>query len=105
MKIFGFIPIGINVISANTVNKTPTEEWSEYQDKPIPSELFEQNKKNGVYKNGIAIIPGKVWRGANKGKYLVFIDLDNQKAIDEVCYLFWRKKPGRTVSMHYCGAA
>ncbi|MEJ7642661.1 MAG: hypothetical protein WKF36_10805 [Candidatus Nitrosocosmicus sp.] len=88
---YWFYTIGINVISANTINKTPTEEWSEYQDKPIPPESFEQNKRNGVYKNGIAIIPGRVWRGPNKDKYLVFIDLDNQKAIDEVCSCFGAK--------------
>ena len=76
---------------ADTINKIPTEEWSEYQDKPITTELFEQNKKNGIYKNGIAVIPGKVWRGPNKGKYIVFIDLDNQKAIDEVCSCFGAK--------------
>ncbi len=54
-------------------------------------ELFEKRKKDAVYKNGIALIPGKVWRGPNKGKYLVFMDLDNQKAIDEVCSCFGAK--------------
>jgi hypothetical protein len=88
---YWFYTIGINVISANTINKTPTEKWSEYQDKPIQSESFEQNKKNGTYENGIAIMPGRVWRGPNKGKYLVFMDLDNQKAIDEVCSCFGAK--------------
>ena len=42
---YWFYTIGINVISANTVNKIPTEEWSKYQDKPIPVDLFEQIKK------------------------------------------------------------
>ena len=33
----------------------------------------------------MALIPGKVWRGNNVDKFLVFVDLDNQKAIDEIC--------------------
>ena len=36
-------------------------------------------------------MPGKVWRGVNKDKYLVFIDLDNQLAIDEICNCFGAK--------------
>ena len=46
---------------------------------------MKNDKKNGDYNNGIAIIPGKIWRGPFKGKYLVAIDLDNKKAIEEFC--------------------
>src|SRR6185312_3229267 len=88
---FWFYQIGINVISADTLNKKSYESWSEYQNKPIPADLFEQNKENGIYNKGIAIIPGKVWRGSHKDKYLVFLDLDNQIAIDEVCKCFGAK--------------
>ena len=42
---FWFYQIGVNVIPADTINKIPIEEWSEYQDKPIPAHLFEQRKK------------------------------------------------------------
>jgi hypothetical protein len=31
------------------------------------------------------VILGKVWRGRYEGNYLIFIDLDNLKAIDEFC--------------------
>ena len=31
------------------------------------------------------MIPGKIWIGQFKGKYLVAIDLDNKKAIEEFC--------------------
>ena len=88
---YWFYKIGVNVIAADTVNKKPIEEWLEFQNKPISPDLFEQNKKNGLYNKGIAVIPGKVWRGPHKDKYLVFIDLDNQKAIDEVCSCFGAK--------------
>ncbi len=88
---FWYYEKGINVLSADTVKKVPTEEWAEYQNKPMYPETFEKRKRDGLYKNGIALIPGRVWRGPNKGKNLVFIDLDNQKAIDEVCNCFGAK--------------
>jgi Bifunctional DNA primase/polymerase, N-terminal len=82
---FWFYEIGVNVISADTKNKQTHENWSQWQDKPIPEEEHEQRKKNGKYNKGIALIPGKIWRGPFKGKYLVAIDLDNKKAIEEFC--------------------
>ena len=39
----------------------------------------------GYYSNGLAIIPGKIWRGPYAGKYLVAIDFDNRKAVEEFC--------------------
>ncbi len=77
--------IGVNVIPADTKNKQTYENWLPWQDKPIPNELHEQRKKNGEYNKGIALIPGKIGKGQFKGKYLVAIDLDNKKAIEEFC--------------------
>jgi hypothetical protein len=48
--------IGVNVIPANTKNKTTAIRWSEYQDKPIPEWQYEQWKKEGDLNKGIAII-------------------------------------------------
>src|SRR5215211_3743784 len=80
-----FYEIGVNVIPADTANKETYENWSQWQDKPIPDELHEQRKKNGEYNKGIALLAGKIWKGPFKGKYLVAIDLDNKKAIEEFC--------------------
>ena len=87
---FWFYDIGVNVIPANTKDKNTFEGWTEWQNKPIPDEVHESRKKSGYYNtensnynNGIAIIPGGIWRGPYKDKYLVAIDLDNKKAIDE----------------------
>ena len=77
--------VGVNVIPADTKNKRTFIKWSEWQLKPIPEELHQQWKNTGAYNNGIAVIVGRVWRGDNAGKYLIFIDCDNQKAIDEFC--------------------
>jgi Bifunctional DNA primase/polymerase, N-terminal len=80
---FMYYKLGVNVIPANTREKETFENWSQWQDKSIPQELHEQWKKNNEYNKGIAIIPGKIWRGPFKGNYLVAIDLDNKKSIEE----------------------
>lgn len=77
--------IGVNVIPADTRRKITYETWSEWQDKPIPQELHDEWKKSGAFNNGIAIILGKVWHNPRRTNlYLIGIDLDNQKAIEEV---------------------
>ena len=82
---FWFYDIGTNIIPANTREKNTSVGWSDYQNKSIPDEVHETRKKNGDYNNGIAIIPGILWRGPYAGKYLIALDLDNRKAIEEFC--------------------
>ena len=77
--------IGVNVIKANTKVKETYENWSQWQDHSIPDQVHEERKQNGYYSNGLAIIPGPIWRGPYAGKYLVAIDFDNRKAIEEFC--------------------
>ncbi len=78
--------IGVNVIPADTKNKKPVVPWDQWQDKPIPEELYNQWKEQGTFSKGIAIILGKVWHRADKSNlYLVFIDADKSKAINELC--------------------
>ena len=77
--------IGANVIPANTRKKETYESWKQWQDEPIPLEVHEQWKTSGAFNNGIAVILGKVWHHVmKKDLYLIGIDLDNQKAIEEV---------------------
>ncbi len=85
---FWFYVIGVNIIPADTKKREIKVKWSEYQNKPVLDEVHQLRKKYNNYSQGIALIPGKVWRGPHKDKLLVFIDLDNQKAIDEVCNIF-----------------
>ena len=42
---FWHYQIGVNVIPADTKNKQTCENWSQWQDKPIPDELHEESKK------------------------------------------------------------
>lgn len=81
--------IGVNVIPADTKNKTTNIQWSQWQNNPIPIETHEKWKSDNRFFSGMAIIVGKVWHNEDhKDKYFTFIDLDNQKAIDEVCNIF-----------------
>ena len=78
--------IGVNVIPANTRKKETYESWKEWQDNPVPEDLHTEWKTSGAFDNGIAIILGKVHHNRQKeGLYLIGIDCDNRKAIEEIC--------------------
>ena len=77
--------IGVNTIPATTQEKTVYISWSTWQSQSISEEQHKEWKDNNSFDKGIAIIPGRIWRGAYEGQYLVAIDCDNKKAIDEIC--------------------
>lgn len=78
--------IGLNVLPADSKNKRTYEKWSQWQDKPINEEQHDEWKRNYTFSNGMAIISGKVWHKKDfQDYYFCFIDLDNSKAIEEVC--------------------
>jgi hypothetical protein len=81
--------IGVNLIPANTRKKETYESWKEWQDKPIPQELHDEWKTSGAFDRGMAVILGKTWHNSEFGKrglFLIGIDLDNRKAVEEVAY-------------------
>ena len=82
---FWFYTVGVNVCPADTRNKRISESWKPMQNSAMSSEEFEDLKKSGAFIKGAAVVTGKVWRGDHMGYYLNGIDLDNQKAIDEIC--------------------
>jgi hypothetical protein len=78
--------IGLNVIPADSRNKRTYARWSQWQDEGVDEEQHMKWKKDNSFSNGIAIMPGKLWHKEDlKDHYLCFIDLDNEKAIEEVC--------------------
>jgi hypothetical protein len=80
---------GFNVIPADTQYRKKYPEWERWQNNPIPKEQHEKWKRENAFEKGMAIIPGKVWfREDKKEYYLVCIDLDNRKGIDEICSIF-----------------
>ena len=82
---FLFNFVGSNPIPADTKNKRINVNWGEHQNKSVPVEVHESRKKKGEYDNGIAVMTGRIYKGKNEGKYLIGIDCDNKKAIDEIC--------------------
>jgi hypothetical protein len=49
----------------------------------VSLEQFEDCKKQGLFKEGLGTITGRIWRGKNAGKHLTCIDKDNELAIRE----------------------
>ncbi|HSF51601.1 MAG TPA: bifunctional DNA primase/polymerase, partial [Nitrososphaeraceae archaeon] len=81
---FWFYIIGVNVIPFDTQKRIPViYHYDEYQNEPIPIEIYEQWKREGKFEKGIAIILGKVYRGNNIGQYLIGIDIDREKGLRE----------------------
>jgi hypothetical protein len=77
--------IGVNTIPTDTIGRQPLVSYERYLSELIPEEIQEQWKREGKYDKGISIIPGRIWQGPCEGQYLIAIDCDNKKAIDEIC--------------------
>ena len=84
---FWHYKIGINIFPLDK-DKTTYENWSQYQEEAIPDEIHEEWKRKGRYAKGIILMPGKVWRGENKGLYFVGIDFDKELGLKEFCNIF-----------------
>ena len=80
---FWFYRVGVDTIPSDTRRKQPIRKWQKYQDNPMSVEEFETFIKEGKFEKGLAIIPGRIPRGENKGKYLIAIDIDNEKGLNE----------------------
>ncbi len=80
--------IGMNVIPANSINKKTWVSWKEdkrgnWQIEPIPQYIHDEWKKTFAFKDGLAVICGRVHHNPErKGLYLCAIDADNKKAIE-----------------------
>ena len=78
--------IGINVIPADTEKKRTYENWKEWQEQPITDETHNCWKSENAFSRGMAVILGEVFhRPDRRGQRFIFIDTDNQKAIEEIC--------------------
>ncbi|MDF0682200.1 MAG: bifunctional DNA primase/polymerase [Candidatus Nitrosocosmicus sp.] len=77
-----FHNLGINIKPCYYKDKVPIGNWKDLQTNALSCEEYEKLKLNHPNSNW-ALVTGKIWRGPHKDKYLVIIDLDNKKAIDE----------------------
>ena len=93
--------IGVNVIPADTRNKRPKVDWKQYQNARILEQQHEKWKQQNDFDGGMAIIPGKLWHNtAKKDLFLICVDLDNEKAINEFCTRDGVKTPLLELSQH-----
>jgi len=96
--------VGINLIPADSKKKIPKVAWENdekiikylqeknikvelkekggWQTNPIPQELHDLWKKEGLFNDGIAVIAGELFRGKYRGMWLNVIDCDNRLAIE-----------------------
>ncbi len=91
---FWYYDVGVNVIPVDSQLKNENNpekkkefckiSWTKYQTEELDQDTFKNWKEQGLFEHGIAIIGGYVWRGQFKGFYLCMVDLDNQKATDEL---------------------
>jgi MCM2/3/5 family protein/bifunctional DNA primase/polymerase-like protein len=82
---YWYYTIGANITPAITRQKYSFIPWKEWQSTPIPEETYKTWKESNKFKHGAQVLAGKLHRGKYAGKYLIFVDLDNRKAIDELC--------------------
>jgi hypothetical protein len=88
--------VGVNVIPANTQEKKTSIPWKQFQNGPVSEVQYKQWKKDDAYRDGMAIVVGKVWhRPDRQNLYLTFIDFDKQRGIDEVL----TREDGLTLSL------
>ena len=85
---FWRLEVGANVIPSDTMKKTTYEKWAQYQNSPISKEQHEHWKNTKAFDRGMAVMLGELYYGPNKGKFLVGIDIDNAKGIEEFLSYF-----------------
>ncbi|MDE1829722.1 MAG: bifunctional DNA primase/polymerase [Thaumarchaeota archaeon] len=80
--------IGVNVIPAFSKTKNRNGApvpWKEWENKPIPEELHNKWKTERKFETGISVMAGKCWHSnTHPDWFLCCVDIDNQKAIDEL---------------------
>ena len=79
--------VGLNVIPAVGTAKVPIKgcNWKKYQDNQISEEQHNEWKKNNAFRDGMAVIAGKVFHRKDlNGYYFAGVDADNLLAITEL---------------------
>ena len=83
--------VGVNVIPANTAEKTTDILWTNdprgnWQTEPIPQEVHDGWKNRGMFEKGMAIVCGQVFHNEQfKGMWLNAIDCDNKEGTNAMC--------------------
>jgi hypothetical protein len=92
---FWHYDIGVPTIPGAFKTKEPAVKWREYQENPPTEDQHKAWLESGAYSGGIMILCGPVHRKDREGLYLVGLDFDKQKAIEEFC-----TRNGKKASFH-----
>jgi hypothetical protein len=76
--------VGANIIPCISQRKRPIVKLKKYQTEPISDDVRNGWLANDMFKNGLAIVLGKLWH-KNPELYISGIDADNGLAITEIC--------------------
>jgi hypothetical protein len=83
---FWHYDIGVLTIPGEFKTKKPCVFWEGYQEHPPSEEEHKQWLNEGKYSGGVMILCGQVcYRKDRQNLYLVGVDIDKRKGIDEFC--------------------
>jgi P4 family phage/plasmid primase-like protien len=92
---FWHYDVGVPTIPGQFKTKRPCVFWEGYQEHPPSEEEHKEWLKQGKYSGGVMILCGQVcYRKEIQNLYLVGVDIDKQKGIDEFC-----TRNGKTISL------
>lgn len=87
--------IGVPTIPGEFKTKKPSVYWEGYQQKPPTEEEHKAWLNQGKYSGGVMILCGQAcYRKDRENLYLVGVDIDKQKGIDEFC-----TRHGKTITL------
>ncbi|TVP40183.1 phage/plasmid primase, P4 family [Candidatus Nitrosocosmicus arcticus] len=91
----------VNVIPINSKNKKPNRvNWFSFKTNRIPDNLFETWKREGLFNDGFAVLPGRTYSD-NDELYLIGIDCDTRQAIEAFSTINGEFKPLETLSLKF----
>ena len=83
---FWHYDIGVPTIPGKYKTKRPSVYWEGYQEHPPSDEEHKEWLKQGKYSGGVIVLCGLAcYRKDRQNLYLVGVDIDKQKGIDEFC--------------------
>ena len=89
--------VGVPTVPGEFKTKKPCVNWTGYQENPPTDEEHKDWLNQGKYTGGVMILRGLTYYGKDRQHlYLVGIDIDRQKGIDQFC-----TRNGKTISLDH----
>lgn len=76
--------LGVNAFPSESRGKRALVSWSPFENKPLPRELHEEWKRQGLFSRGIMIMPGRAWhKEGTTPLWLVSLDFDKIEPLED----------------------